>query len=43
MKNTAPDKVPNCQKFAINFINLEYEFNKIWLFFFLQYSNNGNG
>ena len=42
MKNTAPDRVPNCEKFAVNFINLKYEFNKIWLFF-LQYSNNGNG
>ena len=42
MKNTAPDRVPNCEKFAMNFIILEYEYNKIWLFF-LQYSNNGNG
>ena len=25
MKNTAPDRVPNCENFAINFINLEYK------------------
>ena len=44
MKNTDPDRVPNCEKFAMNFINLKYEYyNKIWLFFYNICSNNGNG
>ena len=43
MKNTDPDRVPNCEKFAMNFINLKYEYyNKIWLFFY-NICSNGNG
>ena len=44
MKNTDPDRVPNCENFAINCINLEYKkIQQNLAIFFLQYSNNGNG